>query len=143
MPSSSCLLSASCDLHYIPFGELTRNAFIQAFNSGLRDECPNEHVFLSLAPARQIIEAWRINYTTRRPHSALENRTPSVFAKASTLPMQRGETLRNTRGFAPVPMPPPSWAQTANGLKLPSAEKSLNLTVHVAIFRKHQCTLSS
>jgi len=39
-----------------------QNAFIESFNSRLRDECLNEHVFLSLAEARQTIEAWRYDY---------------------------------------------------------------------------------
>jgi putative transposase len=36
----------------------------------------NEHWFPSLAHASSIIEAWRIEYNTGRPHSSLGNRTP-------------------------------------------------------------------
>jgi integrase-like protein len=35
------------------------NAFVEWFNSKLRDECLNEHVFLTLAEARETIDAWR------------------------------------------------------------------------------------
>ena len=38
-------------------------------------ECLNEHWFLSLADTMQQIEAWRIDYNTVRPHSALGNQT--------------------------------------------------------------------
>ena len=46
----------------------------------LRDECLNEHVFSTLAEARCIIEAWRIDYNTERPHSSLGYLTPEEFA---------------------------------------------------------------
>jgi putative transposase len=39
-----------------------QNAFIESFNSRLRDECLNEHVFLTLMEARETIEAWRHDY---------------------------------------------------------------------------------
>ena len=45
-----------------------------------REERLNEHMFSSLAEARQIIEAWRIDYNTNRPHTSLNGLTPSEFA---------------------------------------------------------------
>jgi putative transposase len=51
------------DWHYIAPGRPVQNAFVESFNSRLRDECLNEHVFLSLAEARTTIEAWRDEYT--------------------------------------------------------------------------------
>jgi putative transposase len=45
----------------------------------MRDECLNEHWFLSLGEARQTIEAWRRDYNEVRPHSSLGNRTPQEF----------------------------------------------------------------
>jgi hypothetical protein len=53
---------------------------MERFNGKLRDECLNEHVFTSLAQARRIIEAWRIDYNTMRPHSSLNYLTPEEFA---------------------------------------------------------------
>lgn len=47
-----------------------QNAFIESFNRRLRDECLNEHVFLSLAEARKTIEAWRHDYTVTCDHTA-------------------------------------------------------------------------
>lgn len=37
--------------HYIQPGKPVQNAFIESFNSRLRDECLNEHLFGSLAQA--------------------------------------------------------------------------------------------
>jgi len=52
------------DWHYIAPGKPVQNAFVESFNSRLRDECLNSHIFLSLAEARGTIEAWRdVAYT--------------------------------------------------------------------------------
>ena len=40
-------------------GKPTDNAFIEAFNGRFRAECLNAHWFLSLADAREKLEAWR------------------------------------------------------------------------------------
>jgi putative transposase len=48
--------------HYIEPGKPVQNAFIESFNSKLRDECLIEHVFTSLAEARAIVEDWRYDY---------------------------------------------------------------------------------
>jgi putative transposase len=66
--------------HYIAPGKPVQNAFVESFNGRLRDECLNEHVFRSLPQARTIVEAWRIDYNTVRPHSSLGGLPPSVFA---------------------------------------------------------------
>lgn len=50
------------------------------FNGKLRDECLNEHLFLSLEDAERIIENWRFEYNCQRPHSALGGRTPHEMA---------------------------------------------------------------
>ncbi|RSV34863.1 transposase, partial [Sphingomonas sp. ABOLE] len=39
----------------------------------------NEHLFPSLAAARRIIEAWRTDYNTVRPHSSLGGLAPAEF----------------------------------------------------------------
>jgi putative transposase len=52
-------------------------------NGKFRDECLNEHWFITMAQARRIIEAWRIEYNTERPHSSLSNLTPEEFAEIS------------------------------------------------------------
>ena len=57
-----------------------QNGFVESFNGRLRDECLNEHLFSNLKEARQIIEEWRIDYNTNRPHSSLNGLTPTEFA---------------------------------------------------------------
>jgi putative transposase len=52
-------------------GKLTDNAFIEAFNGRLRAECLSAHWFLSLADAREKLEAWRRYYNEERPHGAI------------------------------------------------------------------------
>ena len=69
-------------LHFIDPGKPVQNAFIESFNGKFRDECLNEHWFLSLEEARQTIETWRIDYNTCRPHSALGYATPEEFASS-------------------------------------------------------------
>ena len=66
--------------HYIAPGKPQQNGFVESFNGRFRDECLNEHLFSSLAAARQIIEAWRIDYNTERPHTSLDGLTPAAFA---------------------------------------------------------------
>jgi putative transposase len=66
--------------HYIEPGKPVQNAFVESFNGRLRDECLNEHVFFSLAEARQIIESWRYDYNHLRPHGSLGALTPNEFA---------------------------------------------------------------
>ncbi len=60
-------------------GKPTDNPFVEAFNSRFRDECLDQHWFASLEEARQVIEAWRVDYNTKRPHGALKHLTPAEF----------------------------------------------------------------
>ena len=62
-------------------GKPTDNAFIEAFNGRLRQECLNESWFLSLEDAREKIATWRQEYNSQRPHGALGNLTPMEFAR--------------------------------------------------------------
>ena len=84
--------------HYIEPGKPVQNAFIESFNSKLRDECLNEYVFTSLGEARAIIEAWRHDYNHLRPHSSLGALTPSEFAalKGSKATAPGGRNNRRT-----------------------------------------------
>jgi putative transposase len=66
-------------LDYSRPGKPTDNAFIESFNGSFRDECLNMHWFLSLDDAREKIEAWRLDYNEFRPHSALDNMTPTEY----------------------------------------------------------------
>ena len=64
-------------------GRPTDNAMVESFNGRLRQECLNEHWFMSLADARTKIEAWRRHYNESRPHGALDWKTPLEFARCS------------------------------------------------------------
>ncbi len=66
-------------LDFIRPGKPVVNAFIESFNGRLRDECLNVHQFTSLAEAQHIIEAWRLDYNQRRPHSSLGHLIPNEF----------------------------------------------------------------
>jgi putative transposase len=59
------------------------NALIEAFNSRFRQECLNEHWFLSVADAQEKVDAWREHYNAERPHSALGNAAPLDFVRAA------------------------------------------------------------
>ena len=68
-------------LRFIQPGKPTQNAYIESFNGKFRDECLNDNVFISLDSARDIIETWRIDYNTARPHSSLNGMTPEEFTR--------------------------------------------------------------
>ena len=87
------------DWHYIEPGKPVQNAFIESFNSKLRDECLNEHVFLTLAEARETIEAWRHDYNHLRPHGSLGALTPTEFAALKRQETQTPEEGQTTGGL--------------------------------------------
>ncbi len=61
-------------------GKPTQNAYIESFNGRLRDECLNEHWFMSLSHVRAELAVWRKDYNEARPHSSLDYQTPAAFA---------------------------------------------------------------
>jgi putative transposase len=67
-------------LNFIRPGKPVDNAYVESFNGRFRDECLNEHWFLTMTHAREVIERWRIEYNTERPHSSLGDVTPEEFA---------------------------------------------------------------
>jgi putative transposase len=73
------------DLRLIEPGKPNQNAYIESFNGRLRDECLNEHLFINLDHARQIIERWRREYNEERPKKSLGGLTPSQYAKQLTM----------------------------------------------------------
>ena len=62
---------AASGCRFIRPGKPKENAYIESFNGKFRDECLNEHWFVTMAQARRVIETWRIEYNTERPHSSL------------------------------------------------------------------------
>jgi putative transposase len=82
-------------LDFIRPGKPVENAFIEAFNGRLRDECLNVHQFTSIDDARTKIEAWRIDDNARRPHSSLGHLTPNEFVA-----QRQAERAANEAGFS-------------------------------------------
>jgi putative transposase len=66
-------------LHFIQLGKPVQNACVESFNGKFRDECLNEHWFLTLQEARVVIEAWRREYNEERTHSTIGDMTPMKF----------------------------------------------------------------
>ncbi len=66
-------------LQFIQPGKPTQNAFVESFNGKFRDNCLNQHWFLSLADARQTINNWRSDYNQIRPHSSLNYVPPATY----------------------------------------------------------------
>ena len=82
-------------LDFIRPGKPVENSYIESFNGRLRDECLNVEVFFALAYVRDKLERWRQDYNQVRPHSALRDNAPALFAA------QWAETA--TPGPEPVP----------------------------------------
>ena len=90
------------DWHYIDPGKPVQNAFIESFNGRLRDEFLNETTFTSLAQARAVLEEWRRDYNTVRPHSSIGWLTPDAYA--AQFFGQRGQGAALTAGSAHWPL---------------------------------------
>jgi len=76
------------DVRYTRPGKPMDNAYIESFNGKLRDECLNEHWFLNLKHAQEIIEKWLTEYNPERPHSSLGDMTPHEFVKEHAAMLQ-------------------------------------------------------
>ena len=107
------------DWHYIAPGKPQQNAFIESFNGRLRDELLNETLFTSLAHARTALAAWKDDYNTVRPHSAIGNVPPAIYAKLGAPARQRDGALRSLRGSAPRPVAPPGQTGSNSEQTLP------------------------
>jgi Integrase core domain len=88
----------------------------ESFNGNFRDECFNEHWIASIAEARTLTEARRIDYNTVRPHGALAGQTPQRCASFSV------DARRLTSARA-------DWKDTKNEKPQP---ENLSLSVWVA-----------
>jgi putative transposase len=66
---------------YIEPGSPWQNPYVESFGSRLRDELLAVEAFSSLLEAQVLVEDWRIEYNTLRPHSTLGYLTPTDYAK--------------------------------------------------------------
>jgi putative transposase len=78
-----CLAQHGTKPLFIEPGSPWQNGKCESFNGKLRDECLNMEVFDTLKEAQVVIEAWRDEYNTFRPHSALHYQTPDAFAQTT------------------------------------------------------------
>ncbi len=66
---------------YIEPGSPWENGYNESFNGKLRDELLNGEIFDTLLEAKVLIERWRREYNTIRPHSALGYVPPAPEAR--------------------------------------------------------------
>jgi transposase InsO family protein len=81
---------------YIEPASPWQNGFVESFHGRFRDECLNREQLWTLTEARVVIEDFRIQYNTQRPHSKLGYQSPVKYA---------GQLSRSP---APVGLRPPS-----------------------------------
>jgi putative transposase len=65
-------------------GSPWQNPYVESFGGRLRDELLAVEAFSSLLEASVLVEDWRIEYNTVRPHSSLGYRTPTQYARTWT-----------------------------------------------------------
>ena len=70
---------------YIEPGSPWENPFVESFNGRVRDELLNVEEFGCLLEAQVVVEAWRTEYNTYRPHSSLSGLTPAEYAEKWTI----------------------------------------------------------
>ena len=69
---------------FIEPGSPWENGYVESFNGKLRDELLNREIFYTLTEAKVLIERWRREYNTIRPHSSLGYRPPAPEAMMPT-----------------------------------------------------------
>lgn len=65
---------------FIEPGSPWENGYVESFNGKLRDALLDREIFYTVTEARILIERWRREYNTLRPHSALGYRPPAPEA---------------------------------------------------------------
>jgi len=70
------------------------NPHIEAFNSLVRRECLSQHWFIDLKDAQKVLDRWRLDYNTVRPHGSLQRSTPAQYGAGVPL-TPSPERLRN------------------------------------------------
>ena len=74
---------------FIEPGSPWEHGYVESFNGKFRDELLDREIFYTLTEARILIERWRRQYNTVRPHSALGYRPPAPDA---IMPAARGSS---------------------------------------------------
>ena len=76
---------------YIMPGSPWENGYCESFNGKLRDELLNGEIFYTLKEAQVVLEMWRKEYNTRRPHSSLGYRPPAPETFMPSIQLHRQE----------------------------------------------------
>ena len=66
---------------YIEPGSPWETPYVESFASRLRDELLAVEQFDTLLEAQVIIEDWRVDYNTKRPHSSLGWKSPVAYVQ--------------------------------------------------------------
>jgi transposase InsO family protein len=77
-----------CGTIFITPGSPWENPYIESFNGKLRTECLNRHIFADGEEAREIVEAWRLEYNEFRPHGSLGGLSPAMYAARVARPLR-------------------------------------------------------
>jgi len=85
---------------FIEPGSPWENGYIESFNGKLRDELLDREVFETLLEAKVLIERWRVEYNTIRPHSSLGYCPPAPEAR----PLQRPASAALQQASAAGPL---------------------------------------
>lgn len=99
--------SQQIELSYIQPGRPMQNGHVESFNGKFREECLNQHWFVTLAQARLIVAAWRRHYNEERPHSSLGNQTPCEFVAGLSFAPRESDTAE----------PPPAQGNPSGELR--------------------------
>jgi len=97
---------------FIEPGKPAQNGHNESFNGRLRDECLNEHEFRNLDHARDLLEAFQLDYNYQRPHSALNNLTPAEYAAQQKIAHPLGGACPGPSLLLDHPVPNPQSSLT-------------------------------
>jgi transposase InsO family protein len=90
---------------FIEPGSPWENGYVESLNGRFRDEFLNGELFYTLWEAKVLIERWRKEYNTFRPHSSLNYRPPAPEAirpmPLIPWPRQKGNFLTSSPKTAP------------------------------------------
>jgi putative transposase len=68
-------------IDYIEPGKPNRNASMERFNHGLRNELLGLYLYRNLQQVRELTRRWRKQYDEHRPHDAPAGVPPAVYAR--------------------------------------------------------------
>lgn len=85
--------NVGADTLYIQPGSPWENGYCESFNGKLRDELLNGEIFYTLREAQVVLEMWRKDYNTHRPHSSLGYRPPAPEAILPRTQLPRPEVF--------------------------------------------------